>query len=386
MSESGSIHWEAFHVSVFGRERTAVRFLWAERPSSLKGCDAIVLRIRPAGGLSIIGAYIIAGADGVPCPELPEMTYLIPGPATVATFFVLLDRPTGQGHGFEAFVSFVRAPKDGAPTEKLLEVDLSEAWPQSPHDLATEVGTLRRLHGTGGTPSARTAYRRRAMEVLAQSSEHRIEEIRTYLRAGGVAESLDPDMQPLCYASEIMELARLADEGNVGEVTAGLSSLPDTLRANADVIALVDHAAEIQANPDDLDRRYVQKALDARKSGKLENALEWAKKVRPGGKYGAEARMVHLESAADLIETALRRQDVLVAKDWLDKEGPAFEAEVGPDDPWLVSIRRAVVMGGRIQVHREEEIPVADFDEDDADDLPPFTLWSRMRSWFSKVT
>lgn len=385
MSESGSIHWEAFHVSVFGRERTAVRFLWAERPSSLKGCDAIVLRIRPAGGLSVIGAYIIAGADGVPCPQLPEVTFLIPGPATVATFFVLLDRPTGQGHGFEAFVSFVRNPKSGAPGEKLLEIDLSDAWPQSPHDLATEVGTLRRLHGTGGTPSARAAYRRRTMEVLAQSTELRIEEIRGHLRAQGIAETLTVDMQPLCYATEIMELARLADEGKLADVSAGIDALPEELRTNTDILALLDHAAEIAANPDDLDRRYLQKAQDARTQGRLEKAVEWAKKVRPDGKYANDAKMVFLESAADLIEGALRNNDPITAKDWLEKEGAAFEAEVGADDPWLVSIRKAVISGGKIQTSPQDDVPLADFDEED-DDLPPFTLWSRMRSWFSKVT
>lgn len=382
MSTDLTIRWQSFHVAVHGRPRVAARLEWAARRSILKEVGPLVVRVRPFPGVAVVGAFVVAGNEGAVCPMLPGDRFLVPSPANEYPFYVLLEE-LGEGRiGFD-----VQVTPTWEETSAVLHavVDLADAWPNAPDDLEGEIGTLRRLAGTGGHQGERRGYRRAAMEVLARTAHPDIDGLRADLHNPDVAEGMDVDLRPLCYAVDILAIAVLADAGQVAEVNRRLKDLPRPVRMDADVACLLEIARA--ADPLPHQQKLLAAVIAARESGELEEALELVRQIGPSSPLYPDARGLHLETAADLIEGALKRGASDVARELIRLEGKLFEDELGPTDPWWVSIRRAAGLersGPRL--NQKGDVPYAEeaevLDLDDEDLMPERTgLLQKVRTW-----
>lgn len=378
MTADLTIRWQSFRVAVHGRVRTAARLQWAGRRSTMKDVGPLVVRVRPFPGTATEGAFVIAGGEGASCPALPGERFLVPGAANEFPFYVLLDEAEGGRVGFD--VQVVPTWEEASAVVHAV-VDLADAWPHAPDDLAVEVATLRRLAGTGGHQGERRAYRRLAMEVLARSAHTEIEALRADLHNPDVADAMDADLRPLCYAADILAIAVLADAGQVAEVHRRLKDLPRSVRTDPDVAQLLDVARA--ADPLPHQKKLLGAVIAARESGELEEALELVRHIGSSSPLYPEARGLHLETAADLIEGALRRGAIDVARDLVRREGKLFEDELGPADPWWRAIRTAAGIERADAPHDvpyAEDADVVDLDEDDLEDARP-GLIDRVRTW-----
>lgn len=382
MTTELTIRWQSFHVAVHGRPRLAARLEWAARRSILKEAGPLVVRLLPFPGVALAGAFVVAGPEGAACPPLPGDRFLVPPPANEFPFYVLFEE---RGEGRVGFDVQVTPTWEEAQSVLHAVVDLGDAWPNAPDDLEVEVGTLRRLAGTGGHQGERRGYRRAAMEVLARTEHPEIEALRADLHNPDVADAMDADLRPLCYAGDILSIAVLADAGQVAEVNRRLKELPRSVRADADVACLLDIARA--ADPLPHQQKLLAAVVAARESGELEEALELVRQIGPSSPLYPEARGLHLETAADLIEGALKRGALDVARELIRREGKLFEDELGTEDPWWASIRRAAGLertGPRLKqrpdVPYAEEADVVELDDDDLHPRPG--LMERVRTWF----
>ncbi|GMV41743.1 MAG: hypothetical protein AMXMBFR64_34590 [Myxococcales bacterium] len=378
MTSELTIRWQSFQVAVHGRGRVAARLEWVGRRSAVKDLGPLVIRVRPFPGTAVEGAFVVAGGEGAACPALPGDRYLVPPPASGFPFYVLLEDPAGGRVGFD--VQVVPTWEEAAAVVHAV-VDLADAWPNAPEDLAPEVATLRRLAGTGGHQGERRAYRRLAMEVLARSAHPEIEALRADLHSPEVADAMEADLGALCYAADIMAIAVLADAGQVAEVHRRLKDLPRSVRTDADVAQLMDVARA--ADPLPHQQKLLGAVVAARESGELEEALALVRHIGPSSPLYAEARGLHLETAADLIEGALRRGAIDAARELIRQEGRLFEEELGTGDPWWRSIRRAAGIersDAAPDVPYAEVAEVIDLDEDDVESDRP-GLIQKVRTW-----
>ena len=384
MTAELTIRWQSFHVTVHGRERTVARLEWAARPPVIRAAGPLLVRALPFPGTAIQGAFVVAGDEGAVCPPLAGDRYLIPPPASESPFYLLLGENEQGRLGLEVHVT--PTGNDGAEMLTAV-VELGDAWPNAPQDLTSEVATLRRLAGTGGHRAERRGYRRLAMDVLARNEHNEIEALRIDLRQPEVVEAMDADLRPMCCSAEIMGIAMLADAGQVAEVKRLVKDLPRSVRTDPDVAALIDVARA--ADPLPHQEQLIGAVRAARQAGDLEEALRLVTQIGPGSPLFAEAHALHLETAADLLEGALQRGDVRVARELYRKKGKLFEDEVGPDDPWLRSIRAAAGLErpgpSNPDVPYADDIEVAELSDDDLEAMPS-SLWQKMRTWFRYKT
>jgi hypothetical protein len=373
--------WKCFRLAEAGRDAIVVRFQWSARQDAIRSSAVLYVRLAHANPRTSFRGFVVAGPDGVECPALPDSRFVIPGPATAAPFYALLQVPelSSASSAFFTQAVLVLDGADGDDACVEIEVSPQDAWSRPPRELDAEVQTLLRLVGTGGDPRERGAYLRASVELLSQVDHPLTASILLSLESDAAIAGLPLDMRPLARPQATVAMAEAAEVADEAAVRAMFTALPPALRGVPALAELVEAARKLESAPDGGRKAILAAARRAYSEGRLERCISICRRLSRGA-AGMEAQQLRLEAAADLIEGALRARRLDEARLWLEREGATFEAAVGADDPWLVSVR-----GAASGIEVIDNIEVADAAEAARGPASgAHAVWSKMRKWLDR--